>query len=157
MIISSSYIAQRFHISYLSLIQTSHDTLLTLEKTCLMNILDAFLAKKHTSFSKPIPSFSGVLHYTALATRELLSFHDPQATDLPTFTEIDWKGLTDPFPFHLVFEEDRTPEALINRIQQLTPGEPNLWIYQLPYIIRSCRQISLLIQQLETFFQALRF
>jgi len=78
--------------------------------------------------------------------------------DLPVPAEIDWKKFLDPFPFHLIFNEDRTPEALISRIQQLTPSSPNQWLYgRIPYIVQSCQQISLLIQQLETFFQALGF
>ena len=108
-------------------------------------------------FQQTYPHFSDNLYYTALATRELLLLHSPQAAELPIPAEIDWKGLLDPFPFHLVFEEDRTPEALMERIQQLTPGEPNYWLYRIPYIIQSCRQVSLLIQQLETFFQTLGF
>ena len=108
-------------------------------------------------FQQTYPHFSDNLYYTALATRELLLLHSPQAAELPIPAEIDWKGLLDPFPFHLAFEEDRTPEALMEWIQQLTPGEPNHWLNRIPYIIQSCCQVSLLIQQLETFFQTLGF
>jgi hypothetical protein len=108
-------------------------------------------------FQQLYPKFSDTIYYTAVATRELLTIHAQSGVPLSAPTQIDWEAMLDPFPFHLVFEEDRTPEALISRIQQETPGIPNEWIYRIPHIWQCSRQLSLLIQQLETFFQTLGF
>jgi len=85
----------------------------------------------------------------------MLNLHAQTTINLPAPAEVDWDSLLDLVPFHMSFSKDRTPEALLNCIQLLTPGVPNLWMNQVPYIIQSCRQISLLI--LETFFQTLGF
>ena len=108
-------------------------------------------------FQQTYPRFSDILYYTAVTTREMLNLHAQTTINLPAPAEVDWDSLLDSVPFHMIFSEDRTPEALLNRIQMLTPGVPNLWMNRVPYIIQSCRQISLLIQQLETFFQTLGF
>ena len=108
-------------------------------------------------FQQLYPKFSDTIYYTAVATRELLTIHARSGVLLSAPTQIDWEAMLDPFPFHLVFEEDCTPDTLISHIQQETPGIPNEWIYRIPHIWQCSRQLSLLIQQLETFFQALGF
>jgi len=87
----------------------------------------------------------------------MLNVHAQTTINLSAPAEVDWDSLLDSVPFHMIFSKDRTPEALLNRIQLLTPGVSNLWMNRVPYIIQSCQQISLLIQQLETFFQTLGF
>ncbi len=108
-------------------------------------------------FQQLYPKFSDTIYYTAVATRELLTIHARSEVAFPTPTQLNWRELLDPFPFHLVFEDAPTPEALVNHIQQLTSGTPNQWISQVPHILQCSRQLSLFIQQLETFFQTLGF
>ncbi len=108
-------------------------------------------------FQQLYPKFSDTIYYTAVATRELLTIHAQSEVAFPTPTQLNWRELLDPFPFHLIFEDAPTPEALVNHIQQLTPGTPNQWISQVPHILQCSRQLSLFIQQLETFFQTLGF
>jgi len=79
-------------------------------------------------FQQTYSRFSDILYYTAVTTREMLNLHAQTTINLPAPAEVDWDSLLDSVPLHMIFSEDRTPEALLNDIQLLTPGVPNLWM-----------------------------
>jgi len=92
--------------------------------------------KEAFTFQQLYPKFSDAIYYTAVATRELLTLHARLEVPFFTSAQINWREILDPFPFHLVFEDTPTPDELISCIQQATPGTPNIWIHQIPHILR---------------------